>query len=105
MRSPGMRSQMTLRRQRFRPWRRDLVVRAVVGVTVALVLTITIVRGVRSADWLLMRQLPGAEWVQRGALLDHRVACLDALASDGVVVPAGTRLRCERMTPTKESAR
>lgn len=102
-----MRAALALRRkpQRWRPWRRDLVVRTVVVTTIAAVVLITIARGVRSADWLLMRQLPSAEWVQRGAMLDHQVACLDALANDGIAVPAGTRLRCERMTPTKEAAR
>jgi hypothetical protein len=78
-----------------------MVVKVVVGVTVA----ITVVRGIKAADWILMRQLPGQEWTQRGPALDQQTACLTALASDGIVVPPGTRLKCERVVTTKEAAR
>lgn len=82
-----------------------MVVRIVVGVTVAMVVLITIARGLRADDWALMRKAPNGEWQQRGPMLDQQTACLTALASDGIVVPSGTRLRCERVIDTKAAAR
>lgn len=78
-----------------------MVVRLVVAVTVFLVVAITIARGIKAGDWMLLRQGPGGEWQQRGPVLEHEVACMTAMASDGVIVPPGTRLRCERVTATR----
>jgi hypothetical protein len=103
-----MRAALALRRkpQRFRPWRRDTVLKWAIGIACAAVLAITIARGVaRASDWVLLRQLPNQEWVQRGVALDHQVECLDALASDGIAVPAGTKLKCQRVTPIEEAKR
>lgn len=82
-----------------------MVVKTIVVVTVVAVVLITIARGIRAADWALMRMLPGQDWQQRGPMLDQQTACMTALASDGIVVPSGTWLRCERVTPTKEAKR
>lgn len=82
-----------------------MVVRLVVAVTVAMVVLITIARGIKAAEWILLRQLPGAEWQQRGPMLDQQQACMTALASDGITVPTGTRLRCERVVATRAAAR
>lgn len=82
-----------------------MVVRTVVGITVFLVVAITIARGIKAADWLLMRQASDGAWHQRGPVLGQETACLTALASDGIVVASGTRLRCERITATKEAKR
>ncbi len=78
-----------------------MLVKSIVTAAVIAVVLIAIARGIRAADWVLMRQLPGSEWQQRGPALDQQAACLTALASDGFVVPAGTRLKCEK----KESAK
>lgn len=81
-----------------------MAVKWTVAITVAAIVAITIYRGVaRASDWALMRQLPGQEWQQRGPALDQQVACMTALASDGFVVPKGTRLKCERITTTNEA--
>jgi hypothetical protein len=82
-----------------------VVVRVLLAAAVALVVMIAVARVVKAADWQLMRQLPGAEWQQRGPALGQETACMTALASDGIVVPSGTKLRCERIIPTKEATR
>lgn len=82
-----------------------MVVRAIVAVTVAAVLVIAIARGLKAADWMLMRQAPGEQWQQRGPMFDQQTACMTALASDGIAVPAGTRLKCQRVIATKEATR
>lgn len=82
-----------------------MVVRAAVIVTVLLVVAITVIRGVRAADWVLLRQDASGDWHQRGPMLDQQTACLTALASDGIVVPSGTRLTCRRVISTKEATR
>ena len=92
-------------RQKWQPWRRDVVIKWTIALICAALAAITIYRGVaRASDWALMRKLPGAEWQQRGPTLDQQTACLTALASDGFVVPPGTKLRCERVAP-KETSR
>lgn len=81
-----------------------MVVKWTVALTCAAIVAIAIYRGVaRASDWTLMRQLPGEEWRQRGPVLDQETACRTALASDGLVVPKGTRLKCERIKPTNEA--
>jgi hypothetical protein len=81
-------------------------IRWTIGIACAAVVAITIARGVaRAADWALLRQDAAGEWHQRGPMLEQETACRTALASDGIVVPAGTRMRCERVVPTKETRR
>lgn len=82
-----------------------MLVRAIVAATVIAVVVITVWRGVRAADWMLMRQLLGREWAQRGPILEQQTACMTALVSDGIIAPPGTWLRCERVVPAKEAAR
>jgi hypothetical protein len=82
-----------------------MVVRTIVAATVIAVVVITVWRGVRAADWQLMRQLPGQEWAQRGPMIDHQQACMTALASEGIVVPSGTKLKCQRANRAREANR
>lgn len=82
-----------------------MIVRLVVAITVAAVVLIGLARGLKAADWLLLRKAPDSEWQQRGPILDHEVACRTALASDGIIAPPGTWLKCERVISTKEATR
>ena len=82
-----------------------MLLRIVVAAAIAAVVLITVVRGVRAADWQLLGKLPGENWAQRGPVLDAVVACETASASDAVIVPAGTALRCQRIISTKEATR
>lgn len=78
-----------------------MTVRIVVAGTVFLVVAITIARGIKAAEWLLLHQGANGEWQHRGPVFEHEVACMTALENDGVMVPSGTRLRCERVTAAR----
>ena len=52
-----------------------MFVKVVVGVTVFLVATIAIARGIRAADWALMLQMPNREWhLADGHLVMYRLS-------------------------------
>lgn len=59
----------------------------------------------KSAEWQLMRALPGDDYRPRGKVLGAETACLLDLSSDRNASPSGTRFQCIRVKATTEARR